>query len=86
MHLDPERYAQQTPSAIDLNCAYIGPAGKIAPVLMKLRPLLQIQWPALPPRRAPVERPGGSARRSRPASLVAPYAASRSYRQLSGGG
>jgi hypothetical protein len=47
--------------------------------------LLQIQWPAHP-RRAPVERLGGSARRSRPTSFVAPYAASRSYRQLSGGG
>ncbi len=63
----------------------VSPAGEIAPVIMKLRPLLQIQWPAHP-RRAPVERPGGSARRSRPASLVAPYAASRAYRQLSGGG
>ena len=64
MHLDPERSARQTPSAIDLNCAYIDPAGKIAPVIMNFRPLLQIQWPAHP-RRAPVERLGGSARRSR---------------------
>ena len=34
---------------IDLNCAYIDSAGGIAPVIMKLRPLLQIQWPAPPP-------------------------------------
>ena len=52
MHLGPGRCARQTPSAIDPNCAYIATAGKIPPVIMKLRPLLQIQWPAPPPARA----------------------------------
>jgi hypothetical protein len=48
----------------------------LRPSLRKKKALLQIQWPAQP-RRAPVERPSGPARRSRPgaASLVAPYAA-----------
>ena len=52
MHLDPERSARQTPSRICRHHGYIDPAGKIAPVIMKLRPLLQIQWPAPPPPRA----------------------------------
>ena len=52
MHLDPERSARQTPSRICRHHGYIGTAGKIAPVIMKLRPLLQIQWPAPPPPRA----------------------------------
>jgi hypothetical protein len=61
-------------------------AGKIPPVIMKLRPLIERK----------VARPTPAARRSNgsavrrtahaPPSLVAPYAASRSYRQLSGGG
>ena len=84
MHLDPERSERQTPSRICRHHEYIGPAGKIPPVIMKLRPLLQIQWPAHP-RRAPVERLGGSARRSRPASLVAPFAAVGGRRSAVGG-
>ena len=41
MHLDPECSARQTPSRICRHHGYIGTAGKIAPVIMKLRPLLQ---------------------------------------------
>ena len=41
MHLDPECSARQTPSRICRHHGYIGTAGKIKPVIMKLRPLLQ---------------------------------------------
>jgi hypothetical protein len=41
MHLDPECSARQTPSRICRHHGYIGTAGKIKPVIVKLRPLLQ---------------------------------------------
>ena len=55
-----------------------------SPAEVNFEAACQIQWPAHP-RRAPVERLGGSARRSRPASLVAPFAAVGGRRSAVGG-